>query len=234
MFRSKLANKGFYKISIGSIRLRLQELQETNSKTQELGTKDGYQDIDRVLHHQSLSFLPEAIQTKLISCHYNDSLAGHCGINKTWELIARKYFWPTPWHNVKAYVKSYDMCLVSKAIGHKPYGDLQCLPVFTQQWKDLSMDFVTGLFISTDWKGNSYNSVFVIVDQLTKMVHYKPVKIIIDALGLAKDIIDMVVLYHGLPNSIMTDKSSLLISKFWSLLYYFLGIKRRLFIAFYP
>ena len=34
------------------------------------------------------------------------------------------------------------------------------------------MDFVTGLLILTDWKGDSYNIILLIVDQLTKMVHY--------------------------------------------------------------
>ena len=33
------------------------------------------------------------------------------------------------------------------------------------------MDFVTGLPPFADWKGNSYNSILVIVDSLTKMVH---------------------------------------------------------------
>ena len=55
------------------------------------------------------------------------------------------------------------------------------------------MDFVTGLPISTNWKGDSYDSILVIVDWLTKMVHYKPVKITIDSPGLAEVIIDVVV-----------------------------------------
>ncbi len=42
------------------------------------------------------------------------------------------------------------------------------------------MDFVTGLSISTEWKGDSYNSILVIVDRLTKMVNYEPVKVTID------------------------------------------------------
>ena len=96
------------------------------------------------------------------------------------------------------------------------------------------MDFVTGLPVSTDWKGESYDSILVIVDRLTKMVHYEPVKITIDAPGLAKVIIDVVVRYHGLPDSIITDWSSLFTSKFWSSLCYFLGIKRRLSTAFHP
>ena len=65
------------------------------------------------------------------------------------------------------------------------------------------------------------------------MVYYKPVKITIDTLNFAKNIIIIVVKYHGLSNLIITDSNLLFISKFWSLLYYFLGIKQRFFIAFY-
>ncbi len=71
------------------------------------------------------------------------------------------------------------------------------------------MDFVTGLLISANWKDDSYNSILVIVDRLTKMVHYEPVKITIDTPGLAKVIIDVVVRYHGVPESIVIDQSSL-------------------------
>ena len=47
------------------------------------------------------------------------------------------------------------------------------------------MDFVTGTPISTNWKGDSYDSILVIVDWLTKMVQYKLVKITIDIPGQA-------------------------------------------------
>ena len=82
------------------------------------------------------------------------------------------------------------------------------------------MNFVTGLPISTNWKGDSYDSILVIVDWLTKMVHYKPVKVTIDASGLAKVILNVVFRYHGLPNSIMSNRGSLFTSKFRSFLYY--------------
>ena len=96
------------------------------------------------------------------------------------------------------------------------------------------MDFVTGLSILTDWKRDSYDSILVIVDRLTKMVHYKPVKVTIDTPGLAEVIINIVVRHHGLPDSIITNQEFFFTSKFWSLLCYFLGIKRRLFITFHP
>ena len=95
------------------------------------------------------------------------------------------------------------------------------------------MDFVTSLPISTDWKRDSYNSILVIVDRLTKMVYYKLVNLIIDALGVAEVILDVIVRHHGLSNSIVTDRGSLFTSKFWSSFCYFLGIKRRLSTAFY-
>ena len=97
---------------------------------------------------------------------------------------------------------------------HKPYGDLQSLPIPTHRWKDLSIDFVTGLPVSTDWKGETYDLILVIVNRLTKMVHYEPVKVTIDAPGLAEVIIDVVVRHHGLPDFIVTERGSIFISKF--------------------
>ena len=96
------------------------------------------------------------------------------------------------------------------------------------------MDFVTGLPILTDRKADSYDSIFIIVDRLMKIVYYKPVKVTIDNSSLAKIIIDMVMRRHGFLNSIVTNWGSLLTSKFWSLLCYFLGIKQKLSTAFHP
>ena len=96
------------------------------------------------------------------------------------------------------------------------------------------MDFVTGLPISTDWKGDSYDSILVIVDRLTKMVHYEPVKVTINAPGLAEVIINLVVRHHGLPDSINNDRGAIFMFKFWSSLYYFFGIKSQLSTAFHP
>ncbi len=96
------------------------------------------------------------------------------------------------------------------------------------------MDFVTGLPISADWKGDSYDLILVIVDRLTKMVYYEPIKVTIDAPGLAEVIINVIVRHHGVLESIVTDRGSLFTSKFWSLLCYFLSIKKKLSTAFHP
>ncbi len=90
------------------------------------------------------------------------------------------------------------------------------------------MDFVNSLPLSTNWKGETYVSILVIIDRLTKMVYYDQVKFTIDALGFVEVIINVVVRHHGLLDSIVYDRGSVFTSKFWSSLFYFLGIKKRL------
>ena len=97
---------------------------------------------------------------------------------------------------------------------YKPYKDLQSLFMHTHYEKNLLIDFVIELPIFTNLKGDNYNSILVIIDWLTKMGHYEPMKIIIDAFKLAEVILDVVVQYHGLPNSIVSDWSSVFTSKF--------------------
>ena len=219
------------------MRLRLVELQAEDSQVRKIKAEKlggNWKDSNRILHHQGLPYIPEIIRTELISRHHDNPLAGYFGIEKTRELVARKYYWETLCHDVEVYVRGCDICLASKAVRHKPYGNLQQLPVPTHRWKDLSMDFVTGLPQSADWRGDGYDSILVIVDWLTKMVHYELVQTTITAPALAKVILNVVVRHHGLLNSIVSDRSSVFTSKFWSSLCYFLSIKRRLSTAFHP
>ena len=53
--------------------------------------QEGWEDIDRVLHHQDLPFVPKVLRKKLINRHHDDPLAAHFGFEKTRELIALKY-----------------------------------------------------------------------------------------------------------------------------------------------
>ena len=56
-------------------------------------------------------------------------------------------------------------------------------------------------------------------------MHFKLVKVTINAPRLVEVIIDLVVRQHGLPNPIISNYGAIFMSKFWSLLYYFFGIK---------
>lgn len=125
------------------------------------------------------------------------------------------------------------MCPASKSVCHKLCKDLQFLLALTHHWKNLSIDFVTGLPLSTNQKSNNYDSIFVIVNCLTKIVNYKLVKVIINAPRLVKIIINVVMQYYGLPDCIISECRAIFTSKFMSSLCYFFSIKKQLSTAFH-
>ena len=71
--------------------------------------------------------------------------------------------------------------------------------------KNLSIDFVMSLPILMDKKRDSYDSIFIIINRLMKIVYYKPVMVIINTLGLAEVIINVVVRHYSFSNSIVTN-----------------------------
>lgn len=90
-----------------------------------------------------------------------------------------------------------------------------------------------GLPTLIDWKKNNYNSIFNIVNWLIKIMYYKLIKISINDLSFTKIFINIVMKYYSFSVLIFTGRSLLYISKFWSLLFYFIGNKQRLFTTFY-
>lgn len=69
---------------------------------------------------------------------------GHVGWDRTLQLIKSFYFWPTIWREVEKYVEWCHICLVSKGKAINA-GLYMSLPIPTQPWMDISMDFVLGL-----------------------------------------------------------------------------------------
>lgn len=69
---------------------------------------------------------------------------------------------------------------------HKFYNSIQSLSIAIYQYKNLLIDFVTDLLISTDKKKKSDDFILVIVDWLIKIVYYKSVKVIFNAIKLVK------------------------------------------------
>lgn len=87
------------------------------------------------------------------------------------------------------------------------------------------MDFVTSLILLINWKYDSYNAILVVINYMTKKVHYKPIITTIDVASLVEIIIDVIVKYYSTSMLIIYNRGSLFTSKFWFLLCYFLSIK---------
>ena len=92
------------------------------------------------------------------------------------------------------------------------------------------MDFVVGLPKTM----GKYDSIWVIVDRLTKSAHFIPVKVTYNAEKLAKLYISEVVQLHGVPLSIISDRGTQFTSKFWKTLHAELGTRLDLKTAFHP
>ena len=91
------------------------------------------------------------------------------------------------------------------------------------------MDFITDLPTS-----HSYDSILVVVDRLSKQVHFIPTHKTLNAPGLAQLFITNVFKLHGFPLSIVSDRGSVFISEFWKALTSQLQVHLNLSTAYHP
>src|SRR5258708_6247716 len=77
--------------------------------------------------------------------HHDHPTAGHFGETKTTELIRCNYHWPGLRRMVGDYIRLCTSCMRTKAMHHKPYGLLKQLPIPSQPWESISMDFIEQL-----------------------------------------------------------------------------------------
>ena len=188
-----------------------------------------------LLLHDLAVYVPPstAVRGELMKIHHDDPYAGHFGIEKTTDLLRRKYYWQGLPKDVKDYVETCDVCQHMKVPRHKPYGELASLPIPRRAWDSIAMDFIVGLPPSSR-RGRAYDAILVIIDRYTKMARYFPTTSTIDAPDLAELFIDTILKDYGSPTSIITDRGSLFTSSYWSSFCYQLRIKRKLSTAFHP
>ena len=104
------------------------------------------------------------------------------------------------------------------------------MPILEWKWEKIAMDFVVGLPKTLD----KFDSIWVIVDRLTKSAHFIPVKVTYNAEKLAKLYISEIVLLHGVPLSIISDRGTQFNSMFWRTLHAKLGTMLDLSTIFHP
>jgi hypothetical protein len=92
------------------------------------------------------------------------------------------------------------------------------------------MDFVTGL--PRTQKGN--DSIWVIIDRLTKVAHFIPVKTTVGGATLARIYLKEIVRLHGIPRKIVSDRGTQFTSKFWTSLEKAMGTKLDFSTAYHP
>lgn len=171
----------------------------------------------------------EYAKTEILRLRHDAPSAGHPGQIRTFELIARDYYWENMRQDIYAYVDKCDVCQRNKSPRHKPFGLLQPLPIPSRPWSSVSMDMIVKLPLS---KG--FDSIFVVVCRLTKQAHFIPCNESISALDLAEIYISNIFKHHGLPDDIISDRGPIFRSKFWQTLLEKLKVQPKLSSAFHP
>ena len=94
----------------------------------------------------------------------------------------------------------------------------------------ISMNFITGLPKTT---GN-FDSIFVVVDKLTKVAHLVPVKTIVTVADIAHIYVKEIVILHEIPAIIVSDRDAKFTSRFWQAMFQSLGTQLNLSSAYHP
>jgi hypothetical protein len=132
----------------------------------------------------------------------------------------KQHYWYTKMKiEIARYVARCDTCIRVNAIHMKIVGPLQSLPIPTWKWKDISMDFIVGL----PRTAKGFDSIWVIVDRLTKIAHFLPVKTDHPIVVYAQLYIARILSLHGVPKTIVSDRGPQFISKLWEELHKSLG-----------
>jgi hypothetical protein len=132
--------------------------------------------------------------------------------------------------DIARFVAHCDTCQRIKAEHQKPAGLLQPLPIPVWKWDEVGMDFVVGL--PKTQKG--HDSIWVIVDRLTKVTHFLPVRTTYGGEKLAKLYIENIMKLHGVPSRIVSDRGTQFTSRFWKSLQKAMGTKLDFSSAYHP
>jgi hypothetical protein len=155
------------------------------------------------------------LKNQLMDEAHHSKLSIHPRSSKIYQELRPRYWWT----KMKKEIARYDTCCRVKALHMRLVGLLQPLSVPNWKWDDISMDFITGLL--TTPKGN--DSIWVIIDHLTKSAHFLPVKIAFWPPQYAKKYIVEIVRLHGISKTIVSDRGSQFKAHFWEHLHKGLG-----------
>ncbi|WVZ69442.1 hypothetical protein U9M48_018229 [Paspalum notatum var. saurae] len=124
----------------------------------------------------------------------------HPGSEKMYQDLKQKFWWV-------------------KAEHQKPAGLLRPLKIPEWKWEEIGMDFIVGLPRTQ----SGFDSIWVVVDRLTKVAHFIPVKTTYSGAKLAELYMSGIVCLHGVPKKIVSDRGTRFTSHFWKRLHESMG-----------
>jgi hypothetical protein len=172
-----------------------------------------HQDNKGILWFEDRLVVPKnpEIRKRILDEAHLSKISMHSGSNKMYHDLKSLYWWTRMKREIAKYVSECNTCQRIKASHLKVAGTLQPLSIPSWKWEDVCMDFIVGL------PNNSrhHNSIWVIVDRLTKTTHFLPVHTTHKTEKYAEIYIDQIVRLHGIPRTILSDRGALFVARFW-------------------
>src|SRR5258707_8719136 len=192
---------------------------------------DGWTEREGCLLFCERKYVPNkgTLQLHTIRDHHDHPTAGHFGETKTTELICRNYHWPGLRRMVGDYIRPCTTCAHTKVMRHKPYSLLKQLPIPSQPWESISMDFIEQLPAS-----EGFTAILVIMDRLTKQSLFIPTHDTVDAPQLARLFLTHIFLKHGTPGHVTSNRRTEFVSHFFHSLGSLLSMKLHFTSGYHP
>jgi hypothetical protein len=143
------------------------------------------------------------------------------GSTKMYWDLTENFWWSKMKGEIAEYVSGCDTCQGIKASHLKTAGQMQPLSIPAWKWDDISMDFIVGLPLTP----RKHDSIWVIVDRLTKTAHFIHVHTTYSAEHYAEIYVDLIVRLHGVPKTILSDRGTQFVACFWAQVHESLGTK---------
>jgi hypothetical protein len=134
---------------------------------------------------------------------------GHSRFTKTYDRVKHSFFWDGMKQDIPNFVAKCEVCQCNKGETVKSLGTLQLLPIPLAIWKDISMEFITGLP-----KSRNKSVIMVVVDHLSKYAHFCALQHPFTASMVAQIFMDQVFKLHGMPHFIVYDHDPTFTRKF--------------------
>jgi len=190
-----------------------------------------WREVDGIMYKEEKVYVPkdEELRAEIVRLHHDTPIEGHGGQWKIVELVTRNFWWPGITKEVKRYVEGCDACQRNKNHTEQLAGKLMPNSIPEKSWTHISADFITKLPLA-----QGYDSILVVVDRLTKMVHFISTTEKTSAEGLARLFRNNMWKLHRLPESIISDRGLQFAAGLMRELNEMLGIKSKLSTAFHP
>jgi len=166
---------------------------------------------------------------KILLEFYNSKLGGHFGFFSTYKRISALLYCERMKTTFMDFIKGCEVCQQNKHSTLKPAGLLNPLPIPSNVWADISMNFIGGLP-----RSKGMDTILVVVDRLTKYAHFFFLAHPFTAKDVASLFIREVVRLHGFPSSIVSDRDKIFMSTFWAELFKQAGTSLRMTSAYHP